>query len=44
MPKLQFVADDDGTVTLNSKSASITAKGSDIVEGYQREQLSAAAK
>ncbi|KVP96512.1 hypothetical protein WJ97_11535 [Burkholderia ubonensis] len=37
MPKLQYVADSSGTVTLRSKTESITAHGSDIVAGYKRE-------
>ncbi|WP_434716073.1 hypothetical protein [Paraburkholderia sp. A3RO-2L] len=41
MPKLQYVANDDGTVTLNSETQSITAKGADILAGYKREQQAA---
>jgi len=37
MPTLQYVANDEGTVTLNSDAASITAKGSALVGGYLRE-------
>ncbi|MBU9199909.1 hypothetical protein KTD31_00650 [Burkholderia multivorans] len=40
MPKLQYVADSSETVTLNSETQSITAKGADIVAGYRREMLS----
>jgi hypothetical protein len=38
MPMLQFVADSSGTVTVGSETESTTVKGSEILEGYKREQ------
>ncbi|KVP39981.1 hypothetical protein [Burkholderia ubonensis] len=41
LPKLQYVADSQGTMTLNSESASTTVMGSDVIAGWKREQAAA---
>jgi hypothetical protein len=43
LPKLQYVADDSGTVTVNAETSSTTASGSAFVAGWLREQAAAGA-